>query len=250
MGWPLSFQANSTFSSSSRNGNLTLYQTQVHACLPVQLARGGDTAFLLSVGGQATSGDDILYGQMNQKSHCHQSREDTSLSTTELMGRQATSLPSGSQEQIQLRKLALWGGWEKRRRACFISCKFNELNYLAKKLELGTREAGSVQERGLPRSAPHQLNPPNRDLPRQLQPMSGILKHVGDYKKSIPSKKDWNLFIIKNDEQWKWYIAFFSCLPHLQWWILELDLSFGEIKACLLSPNVWKWFVYSPNLQI
>lgn len=56
MGWPLSFQANSTFSSSSRNGNLTLYQRQVHACLPVQLARGCDTAFLLSVGGQVISG--------------------------------------------------------------------------------------------------------------------------------------------------------------------------------------------------
>lgn len=132
-------------------------------------------------------------------------------STLVLWGEQLTPLPFGSQKQIQLTKLAIWGGWEEQRRGtCFISYWFSELNQLIKQLQPGQGEQNFLFAVWISWALPRQT----------INNVSASLKHTASTNKLFLKRKNnkknqsWihlsrqNVFIMLNDEQCKWYIDY------------------------------------------
>lgn len=113
LGWAIPLSCSQEHSTFSRYQATKIWPCIKHKFMPAFLYsepdRGHDAVLLLSVGGRAISEGDILHIQMNQKSNCHQSREDTFLPIPVLSRSLSTSLPFGPQEQIQLTKLVRGG---------------------------------------------------------------------------------------------------------------------------------------------
>lgn len=128
-------------------------------------------------------------------------------STLVLWGEQLTPLPFGSQKQIQLTKLAIWGGWEEQRRGtCFISYWFSELNQLIKQLQPGQGEQNFLFAVWISWALPRQT----------INNVSASLKHTASTNK---------LFLKRKNNKKKPKLNSFEqaeCVYYAEWWAVQM----------------------------